>query len=54
MAEPARASRPCADVKESMKKTAAIYTRVAVEDQKNDTALKELRAILQAHGLEHY
>src|SRR3954466_13838395 len=26
-----------------MKKTAAIYTRVAVEDQKNDTALKELR-----------
>src|SRR3954468_16799659 len=26
-----------------MKKRAAIYTRVAVEDQKNDTALKELR-----------
>jgi DNA invertase Pin-like site-specific DNA recombinase len=26
-----------------MKKTAAIYTRVALEDQKHDTALKELR-----------
>jgi hypothetical protein len=46
MQDPCRMDVPCADG-ESMKKRAAIFTRVALEDQKKDTALKELRQYCQ-------
>jgi putative DNA-invertase from lambdoid prophage Rac len=46
MQDPCRMDVPCADG-ESMKKRAAIFTRVALEEQKKDTALKELRQYCQ-------